>query len=64
MKPPSVIMVDTVPVNVADSVSLKDGDSSAHEQMLGVCRKTLPGWEQLTVDDVEASIQVYFALCK
>jgi len=32
LKPPSVTMVDVMPVNVADSVCLKNGDSSAHEQ--------------------------------
>jgi len=43
------------PVHVDDYVSLKNGKDSAHEQMLGVCRKALPGWEQLTVADIEAS---------
>lgn len=48
-------MTANKPVHVEDYVSLKNGKDSAHEQMLGVCRKALPGWKQLTVADIEAS---------
>jgi hypothetical protein len=44
-----------VPVHLEDAVTLKKGQDSAHRQMLDVCRKALPGWEQLTVADIQAS---------
>lgn len=44
-----------VPVHLDEAVTLKEGQDSAHMQMLGVCRKALPGWELLTVADIQAS---------
>ena len=44
------------PVHLDDAVTLKDGKESANEQMLAVCRKALPGWEQLTVADVQVGV--------
>lgn len=51
-------MADAAPVHLDDVVSLKEGKDSAHEQMLAVCRKALPGWGQLAAADVEVRADV------
>jgi hypothetical protein len=38
-----------------EAVTLKNGNSTAHKQMLAVCQKALAGWEHVTAADVEAS---------
>jgi hypothetical protein len=38
-----------------EAVTLKNGNSMAHKQMLAVCKKALAGWEHATAADVEAS---------
>jgi hypothetical protein len=48
-------MPDARPVQLDDAVSLKNGQDAARQQMLDVCRKALPGWEQLAIADVQAS---------
>jgi hypothetical protein len=45
------------PVQLEDAVSLKNGKESAHQQMLDVCKRALPGWGQLTVADVQVRSQ-------
>lgn len=54
-------MSSSGPVRLPDAVSLKDGKESAHQQMLDICRKALPGWEQLTLADVEVRRQCFAA---
>eukprot|EP00879_Flechtneria_rotunda_P014231 GHRR01014868.1.p1 GENE.GHRR01014868.1~~GHRR01014868.1.p1 ORF type:complete len:197 (+),score=43.27 GHRR01014868.1:242-832(+) len=43
------------PVQLEDAVSMKHGIASAHQQMLAICQKALPGWQQLTTSDIEFS---------
>jgi hypothetical protein len=38
-----------------EAIILKNGNSTAHKQMLAVCKKALAGWEHVTAADVEAS---------
>jgi hypothetical protein len=48
-------MPDARPIQLDDAVDIKNGQDAARQQMLDVCRKALPGWEQLAVADVQAS---------
>ena len=34
-------------------VHLDDGSDTAHEQMLSICRRSLPGWERVSIGDVQ-----------
>jgi hypothetical protein len=40
-----------------EAVTLRIGNSTAHKQMLAVCKKALAGWEHVTAADVEASLE-------
>lgn len=50
-------MADVRPVQLQDAVTLKYGQDAARLQMLDVCRKALPGWEQLAVADVQVCLK-------
>lgn len=44
------------PIQLEDAVSLQNGVDAARQPILDVCKKSLPGWEDLTVDDVEVRV--------
>jgi hypothetical protein len=52
---PAVVAPQQLVVLDDEAVTLKRGNSTAHKQMLAVCKKALAGWEQVTAADVEAS---------
>lgn len=45
--PGGLVQLDNVRVH------LDDGSDTAHEQMLSVCRRLLPGWEGVSIGDVQ-----------
>jgi hypothetical protein len=56
---PAVAAPQQLAVLDDEAVTLKSGNSTAHKQMLAVCKKALAGWEQVTTADVEASFSCF-----
>jgi len=47
------------PLQLEDTILLTADEEDVHHAMLTVCNKVLPGWDHLSVTDVEASYHLW-----